>query len=258
MPIESNCQGCGRLLRVGDEHAGKLARCPHCQTIYTVPGGSAAATRPPSPFAETTPYPPAASAPFPASASASQSADRWTLTTPDGLTFGPVTKGELDGWLNQGRITPQSQLQQAGTSQWLWAGQVYPQLGLPPTGSPAGGGFPSPSSPSGNPFADRPQAPGPNPYAPPASGGAYNWPTPGYRFQEQHRGGSILATGIVSLFCCWVIALVTIVMAVIDLQKMSAGTMDPSGRGLTIAGLVCAIVRIGLDVGFIVITIANR
>lgn len=252
MPIESNCQGCGRLLRVGDEHAGKLARCPHCQTIYTVPGG-ATPTRPPSPFAETSPYPAAASAPFPSASSQPKPGGRWTLKTPDGLTFGPVPRSELDNWLNQGRITPQSQLQQEGSAQWLWAGQVYPQLGSLPTG-----GFPSPGGPAGNPFADRPSAPGQNPYAPPASGGAYNWPATGYRFQEQHRGGAILAMGIVSIFCCEIISIVTIVMAVIDLQKMSAGTMDPSGRGLTIAGLVCAIIKLALSFFYIVVVIANQ
>src|SRR5687767_1165236 len=57
MPIETSCQGCGRLLRVADEHAGKLARCPHCQTIYNVPLPSPPEFRPASPFAETVPYP---------------------------------------------------------------------------------------------------------------------------------------------------------------------------------------------------------
>ncbi len=39
MPIDTKCPGCGRLLRVGDEHAGLHARCPACSTIYLVPGG---------------------------------------------------------------------------------------------------------------------------------------------------------------------------------------------------------------------------
>ncbi len=37
MPIEMNCTGCGQTLRVGDEHAGKKARCPACGTIAEVP-----------------------------------------------------------------------------------------------------------------------------------------------------------------------------------------------------------------------------
>ena len=37
MPIDTKCPGCGRLLRVGDEDAGRQARCPACSTIYVVP-----------------------------------------------------------------------------------------------------------------------------------------------------------------------------------------------------------------------------
>ena len=37
MPIELSCTDCGQTLRVGDEHAGKKARCPKCGSIATVP-----------------------------------------------------------------------------------------------------------------------------------------------------------------------------------------------------------------------------
>ncbi len=37
MPIETTCPGCGRKLQVGEEHAGKQARCPLCNEIYNVP-----------------------------------------------------------------------------------------------------------------------------------------------------------------------------------------------------------------------------
>lgn len=37
MPIETSCDGCGQKLRVQDVHAGKLARCPACNSIYRVP-----------------------------------------------------------------------------------------------------------------------------------------------------------------------------------------------------------------------------
>ena len=248
MPIESNCQGCGRLLRVADEHAGKLARCPHCQTIYTVPSAGAAPTfRPASPFAETTPYPPAASAPFPSFGSEPKPGGRWTLKTPDGLTFGPVPRAELDTWLAQGRITPQSQLQQEGTYQWVFAPQIYPQLG---------------PVPGHNPFADAAvPAPALNPYAPPASGGAYNWPGIGYRFREQHRGGTILAMSIAGILFCQFVSIAALIMAISDLQKMSKGTMDPSGRGLTIAGLVISALSVAFMVCWIifqVILVANN
>lgn len=40
MPIELKCAGCGQILRVADEHAGKKARCPNCGTITDVPWSS--------------------------------------------------------------------------------------------------------------------------------------------------------------------------------------------------------------------------
>lgn len=43
MAIDSICSGCGKTLRVGDEFAGRKARCPLCGVIYEVsPFGNAA------------------------------------------------------------------------------------------------------------------------------------------------------------------------------------------------------------------------
>jgi hypothetical protein len=39
MAIEFSCPQCSRILRVSDEHAGKSARCPDCQTIMSIPAG---------------------------------------------------------------------------------------------------------------------------------------------------------------------------------------------------------------------------
>ena len=78
MPIETICQ-CGKRLRVADEHAGKLAKCPQCQAVYTVPQ-------------------PAAAGAGLGSASTLPPDDRWHLRTDGGLTFGPVSRQELDRW----------------------------------------------------------------------------------------------------------------------------------------------------------------
>jgi len=40
MPIEFRCSVCGKLLRVGDEAAGRQAKCPACQTAQLVPSKS--------------------------------------------------------------------------------------------------------------------------------------------------------------------------------------------------------------------------
>ncbi|MFW6168863.1 MAG: hypothetical protein ACODAD_00130 [Planctomycetota bacterium] len=52
MPIELTCTGCGQTLRVGDEHAGKKARCPQCGAVVPVPSGEA----PAAPLAESSPF----------------------------------------------------------------------------------------------------------------------------------------------------------------------------------------------------------
>ena len=76
MPIEFQCQQCGKILRVGDETAGKQARCPECGMVQPIPAaGSAPATPPPipdfnqpggGPSPEVNPYTsPTAATPFP-------------------------------------------------------------------------------------------------------------------------------------------------------------------------------------------------
>jgi len=47
MPIEFRCTQCEKLLRTGDDTAGKRAKCPQCGNIQTVP----AAGTPPAPAA---------------------------------------------------------------------------------------------------------------------------------------------------------------------------------------------------------------
>lgn len=61
MPIEFRCTQCNKLLRTGDDTAGKQAKCPECGTVMTIPipdSGPAAPSQPmgsfeaePSPFA---------------------------------------------------------------------------------------------------------------------------------------------------------------------------------------------------------------
>jgi hypothetical protein len=38
MPIEFRCRQCGKLLRTGDETAGRQAQCPACGALSTIPG----------------------------------------------------------------------------------------------------------------------------------------------------------------------------------------------------------------------------
>ena len=63
MPIELTCPGCGKQLRLADEHAGKSGRCPACQATFQIPTASEQAA---SPFGGGAPTQPFGSSPAPA------------------------------------------------------------------------------------------------------------------------------------------------------------------------------------------------
>ncbi|NIP27418.1 MAG: hypothetical protein GWN67_03360 [Phycisphaerae bacterium] len=76
-------------------------------------------------------------------------------------------------------------------------------------------------------------------------------PTPSQPQTQQplapHRGTMILVFGILSIVCCLIFGIVAWVMASKDLKEMAAGRMDPSGQGITKAGMICGIVGIALQ-----------
>jgi hypothetical protein len=57
-----------------------------------------------------------------------------------------------------------------------------------------------------------------------------------------HRGGMILAFGILGLLVCVIFGIIAWVMGNNDLRKMAAGQMDPSGRDSTNAGKICGMI----------------
>lgn len=63
-------------------------------------------------------------------------------------------------------------------------------------------------------------------------------------FHAPHRGGLILALGILSWVVCPILSIIAWVMGNQDLKEMDAGRMDPEGRGLTQAGKIIGIVHI--------------
>jgi len=62
-----------------------------------------------------------------------------------------------------------------------------------------------------------------------------------------HRGGVVLALGILGLVVCFILGIIAWVMGNKDLREIDAGTMDPSGRGLTKAGKICGMVSVILQ-----------
>ncbi len=57
-----------------------------------------------------------------------------------------------------------------------------------------------------------------------------------------HRGGVILALGILGLVTCGILGIIAWIMGNDDLRKMDTGIMDPGGRDLTQAGKICGMV----------------
>lgn len=68
-----------------------------------------------------------------------------------------------------------------------------------------------------------------------------------------HRGGVVLALGILGLVVCFICGIIAWVMGNNDLREMDAGLMDPSGRGLTKAGKICGMISVILVIAVLVI-----
>jgi len=239
MAIETICQGCKKRLRVGDEHAGRLAKCPHCQAVFTVPQSAVSASWGAGSSTESNLAP----------------SDRWHLKTPDGLTFGPVARAELDRWLSEGRVTAASQILHEWDGQWVWAQQIYPHLAIASAPQSASSPFAPGTFTRPIDLPPSPLAGSINPYASPSAAG-YAPPVPRL-YREPSRGGTILAMSIIGPLFCIFVSVAAVVMGFTDLSEMKRGVRDPSGRGLTIAGVVIGCIYLGLVVLFVGIGIVG-
>lgn len=59
---------------------------------------------------------------------------------------------------------------------------------------------------------------------------------------KPHRGTMILVFGILGFVVCFIFGIVAWVMGNADMKEMDAGTMDPTGRGMTQAGKICGMI----------------
>lgn len=285
MAIVVSCTGCGRKLRLTEEHAGKTARCPVCRMTFQVPSeglasvGDSVLQGEPTSSANLAASDdkdelrladdPGFQQPLATPSAATAQPERWHVRTPEGQEFGPAVKSDLDLWVAERRVTADCWLRKDGTTHWQGARELYPHLtptaagpaGSSGSGYPAAGGYPGqpaygqPGYVQPNPFSDQ-AAPGYppgaiNPYASPYAP-SYGMP---YAYKKPHRGGTILAMGIAGFFCCVLINIGTLIMANQDLTEMDRGLMDDSGRGLTRAGQIIAIVNIVLSALWIGINI---
>jgi hypothetical protein len=265
MPIQTVCQGCQRTLRVPDEHAGRKARCPQCQTIFRVPDASQAET--PAPQTDTPAtnqfHPVASSIPAAGPLASSYPSHapevRWRVRLSDGREYGPVSRQELDSWYQQNRLTPDSQIQQEGNASWLPATTLYPALARPSAFPVAPA--PNPPNPFGknlpsgaNPFGDQPSSPYggsayPNPYAASPYGPQTTYHLP------PNRGGTVLVLAILGFLFCCVLNIVAIFMALEDKKQIAAGRMSAENEGLLTAGLIVSIIPLALAALWLVIVL---
>ncbi len=228
MPIEVRCEGCGRQLRVSDEHAGKALRCPACNHISKAPA-----------------------APSPNLLETQAQAPQWHMRTPEGTTYGPVDDRELDRWIAEGRLAADCQLACSPTGPWLPATSKFPHLRpvMPPqVATPSTQTF-APSFQPASPFTTSTSS-----SSAPAALNA--------RYQVPHRGGLILILGLLGFIVgCPIFSLMAWVMGSGDLREMQTGRMDASGESLTRAGQILGMLLaipwiIGAVIVLIVILVA--
>lgn len=224
MSIETSCYGCGKLLRVADEHAGKQARCPACGSVYAVPlGTNSTPSQPELSIATEATQPP-----------------RWYMKTPEGQIYGPASRVQLEEWASQGRISGECSVREGENGSWNTAAVLFPAMHAPRTRATAastGGGYAVRPLPRGDTRLRNTRTGGAtNPYAAPqayASSGPH----------QPHRGGLILALAILGWFACPILSVVAWAMGSEDLRKMRLGQMDPSGQGLTQAGQILGMIQ---------------
>ena len=70
----------------------------------------------------------------------------------------------------------------------------------------------------------------------------------GTSLMKPHRGGAVLALGILGILVCFVTGIIAWVMGKNDLVEMDAGIRDKTGYSLTKAGMICGIISVVLAI----------
>jgi hypothetical protein len=202
MPIEVRCEGCGRNLRVADEHAGKALRCPACNHISKAPAVST------SLLGDLAAPPP-----------------RWHMRTPEGQAYGPVTDDELDRWVREGRLAGDCELATSDAGPWQPATVKFPSLARPQqVPAPAPAPVPAPTFHAASPFA------------------AGQAGQPARYFIPHRGGLILVLGLLGFVVGCPIFSLMAWVMGSGDLREIRSGRMDPSGEQLTRAGQILGMV----------------
>ena len=163
MAIQIGCTGCGKLLSVADEHAGKKARCPACSAILVVPLATGSTQDNSIPSQDGNPWaaPPTTGVytpPFSNTPVAGQpTVEQFWMRATDGSIYGPTDRDNLNRWFREGRIGAGYQVRRGEDGVWEDATIFRPQapgavdiLGTAPSVTGSGGMAASSTS---NPYA---------------------------------------------------------------------------------------------------------
>jgi len=226
--IEVACAGCQQQLRVPAVHAGKRAKCPKCGAVIQIPQLAPADTTTEATTSEAQPSVSAA-----ATNQQPTSTTVWYLRIPEGEVFGPVARGELDQWKEEGRIDADCQIAQNDPSKWRPATALYADLTDPAPLVVAGDSPGAAAAPTAGTTAEG---------GPVASGEL-----------APHRGTLILVLGILGLTTCSLAAgLPAWIMASRDLRAMRAGRMNRDGEKLTQIGQLLGVISLAVAMLFFV------
>ena len=236
MPIETDCPGCARRLRVDEAYAGRQARCPICSQIYTVPLAAAPQAAAPVGAAAQSGYASSygpssnASAVAPSAYSPSGDTANWWLRTPEGKSYGPVAKVVMNGWVAEGRVTSDCMLRRADAA-WEPADRHYPNLREKSSSLPI--------QPYGGAASAPPLAQSHTSGISYVQGGSYA----GSGYKSPHRGTTILVLAIIGLVMgCPILSVMAWVMGSADMQEINAGRMDPEGMSSTKTGYLIGMI----------------
>lgn len=243
MAIETTCGGCGKQLSVGDEHAGRRARCPACGQIYTIPSPTSPNAGPPDlpsvpqtpvndSFADTSvgssalPPDPSLTSPatnnaipsLPNAGSAAANTDQYWMRSTEGNEYGPVDRSTLTRWFNEGRVGPGYLIRQSETGDWQVADAFKPSAQVSSFSNPA------------NPYSVAPASPAA--------------PTYGQMYPKPDQSGLVLAFGILSWFICPIFGVVAWIMGNSGLNDIRLGLVDPANKGLMQAGYYLGMVNV--------------
>ena len=223
MAIQTTCTGCGKILAVGDEHAGKRARCPACGSIYTVP---AAATSPDQPS------PPDSSLGGLGSPDQPDESSGFWMQSTAGQVFGPADRQTLNRWFSEGRVGAGYRIRVGLQGDWFDAALFHQAASAP-------GGAVGTAAGSANPYAASPSSPW--------SGTATSAPSL-HRYPKPDRGVLVLVMGILSFAICGVFGIAAVIMGRTALNDIQSGRANPKDKTMVQVGFWLGVVNLILHV----------